>query len=67
MTLVNRGCQRAVRTGTERLSRDLLDRVKNDAAAEAARRELETALAAGRITTRITPAKPTADRPAKAG
>jgi AAA domain len=67
MTLVNRGCQRAARTGTERLSRDLLDRVKNDAAAEAARRELETALAAGRITTRITPAKPTADRPAKAG
>jgi len=29
MTLINRGCQRAVRTGTEVLTRDLMDRVKN--------------------------------------
>src|SRR5262249_38782434 len=34
MTLINRGCQRAVRTGAEHLGEDLLDEVKNDAAAE---------------------------------
>jgi hypothetical protein len=54
MTLINRGCQRAVRTRTEHLSQDLLDGVKNDAAAETARRELETAIDARRITTRTT-------------
>jgi hypothetical protein len=54
MTLVNRGCQRAIRTGEERLTADLLDRVKIDAAAEKGRRELETALTAGRL--RSTPA-----------
>lgn len=53
MTLINRGCQRAVRTGTERLSQDLLDGVKNDAAAETARRELEAAIHARRLTTRV--------------
>lgn len=53
MTLINRGCQRAVRTGEERLSKDLLDLVKNDAAAERARRELESAMTNGKITTRV--------------
>jgi hypothetical protein len=52
MTLINRGCQRAVRTGTEYLDQALLDGVKNDAASERARRELEVALAAKRITTK---------------
>jgi hypothetical protein len=52
MTLVNRGCQRAVRTGAECLSAELLDRVKNDAAAEKARQELHAAVAARRVTTR---------------
>lgn len=52
MTLINRGCQRAVRTGTEHLDEELLDRVKNDAASERAREELAAALAAKRITTR---------------
>ena len=52
MTLINRGCQRAMRTGTERLDRDLMDLVKNDDGAELARKELEAALAAGRISTR---------------
>lgn len=51
MTLINRGCQRAVRTGIERLDRELLDAVKNDAAAEQGRRELEAAIQAHRITT----------------
>ena len=52
MTLVNRGCQRAVRTGTERLDTTLLDRVKNDAAAEKGRKELEMALSRGKLTSR---------------
>lgn len=51
MTLINRGCQRAVRTGTERLTASLLDNVKNDAAAEKARQELDAAIRARNITT----------------
>jgi len=51
MTLINRGCQRAVRTGAERLTASLLDGVKNDAAAEQARQELDTAIRARKITT----------------
>ncbi len=53
MTLINRGCQRAVRTGAESLSRELMDQVKNDAASEKARQELEGAFNARRLTTRI--------------
>ncbi|MEV0774635.1 ATP-binding protein [Streptomyces sp. NPDC050433] len=52
MTLINRGCQRAVRTGSERLDRDLLDGVRNDEASEAARRELEAALEQRKLTSR---------------
>ncbi|MFF1717492.1 AAA family ATPase [Streptomyces sp. NPDC058268] len=52
MTLVNRGCQRAVRTGVERLDTQLLDRVKNDAASERGRLELQEALEAGRLISR---------------
>ncbi|MFC9247938.1 ATP-binding protein [Streptomyces sp. NPDC057136] len=52
MTLINRGCQRAVRTGVERLNADLLDKVKNDAASERARDELHQALASGRLNSR---------------
>lgn len=51
MTLINRGCQRAMRTGAEHLDRDLLDHVKNDAASEKARKELATAFEARRLTT----------------
>ncbi|MCH9736187.1 MAG: TniB family NTP-binding protein [Actinomycetia bacterium] len=51
MTLINRGCQRAVRTGTECLSKELLNRVKNDAASEKARRGLESAIKQGELTT----------------
>jgi len=49
MDLINRGTGRAMRTGEERLTADLLDRVKIDEAAETARRELDAALAAGRL------------------
>ncbi|MFE3033615.1 AAA family ATPase [Streptomyces canus] len=52
MTLINRGCQRAVRSGAECLSRDLLAGVKNDEASENARQELEAALQTGRLTSR---------------
>lgn len=52
MTLINRGCQRAVRTGTEYLDEGLLNGVKNDAASERARQELQVAIAARRITTK---------------
>ncbi|MEU9197037.1 ATP-binding protein [Streptomyces hundungensis] len=52
MTLINRGCQRAVRSGSECLDKELLDRVKNDEASENARRELEAALEARRLTSR---------------
>lgn len=64
MTLVSRGCQRAIRTGAERLDTGLLDQVKNDAAAEAARVRLEASLAAGRLTSRPPPA---GRRPARSG
>ncbi|MGL6236434.1 MAG: AAA family ATPase [Segniliparus sp.] len=52
MTLVNRACQRAVRIGVEKLTEDLLNSVKIDAAAETARPELDTAIAARKITTK---------------
>ncbi|MFE2317519.1 TniB family NTP-binding protein [Streptomyces sp. NPDC059441] len=52
MTLVNRGCQRAMRTGTERLDQELLDSVKIDAASEKARVQLEASLRARRWTSK---------------
>lgn len=52
MTLINRGCQRAVRTGTEKLTADLLDSVKNDAASEKARKEMELAIRTGKLQVR---------------
>ncbi len=53
MTLINRGCLRAVRTGEERLTKDLLDRVKLDAASEKARKGHEAALMSGRRTAKV--------------
>ncbi len=52
MSLLGRGCYRAVKTGTEQLSVALLDRVRIDAAAEKARRELHAAIGAGQLHTR---------------
>ncbi|MCX4098341.1 AAA family ATPase [Nocardia sp. alder85J] len=43
MTLVNRGCFKAVRTGTEALTRELLDTVRIDETAEKARRSASAA------------------------
>jgi hypothetical protein len=71
MTLVTRGCHRAIKTGEERLTVELLDRVKNDAASEHARQELAAALEAGRLsarprrrpsTTKRSPTPPTVSR-----
>jgi hypothetical protein len=53
MTLIIRGCHRAVRTGREHLDRELLDQVKNDAASEKARQELQTAFNTGRLATKL--------------
>jgi hypothetical protein len=39
-TLINRACQRAVRTGVERIDRELLDKVRTDAASEQQRPEM---------------------------
>lgn len=60
MTLIARGCQRANKTNAERLTAELLDGVRNDAAAEAARKELEAAFEQGHLTTRVQ-----SDRPAR--
>jgi hypothetical protein len=52
MTLIVRGCYRAIRSGEERLTVELLDRVKNDEAAEKARAELAGEIATGLLTSR---------------
>jgi hypothetical protein len=57
MTLINRGCHRAVETGAERLDMDVLDAVNNDEDAEKTRRELQAALESRRITTRPSAAR----------
>ncbi|TDT97269.1 TniB protein [Streptomyces sp. 846.5] len=50
MALINRGCYRAIRTGHERLDEELMDQVKNDAAAEEARLGLIASINAGLLT-----------------
>jgi hypothetical protein len=63
MTLINRGCQRAVRSGAEVLTRELMDHVKNDEASEKARKELEAAFSGHHLTTKVTrPSKRTLHR-----
>lgn len=52
MALIKRGCTRAVETGAERLTPEILSQVKNDAAAEQSRQELEAAFAAGKLSSR---------------
>lgn len=57
MTLISRGCWRAIHTGAEQLTVELLDQVRNDEAAESARQELAAAFERGLLTTRVN--KPT--------
>jgi hypothetical protein len=54
MTLIGRGCWRAIRTGAEQLAVELLDQIRNDEAAESARQELASAFDRGVLTTRVT-------------
>jgi hypothetical protein len=49
VTLITRGCFRAIRTGEERLTAGLLDSVRIDEASEQARHQLAAAFAAGRL------------------
>ncbi|MGO9163949.1 MAG: hypothetical protein ACLP7J_25235 [Streptosporangiaceae bacterium] len=49
VTLVTRGCFKAIRSGEERLTAGLLDGVRIDEASEQARRQLAAAFAAGRL------------------
>lgn len=49
MTLINRGCARAIRAGTEALNRELLDHIKLDAAAETARGDIAAAMRSGTL------------------
>lgn len=44
MSLISRGCARAIKTGTETLTKDLLDQVRIDEAAEAARQRMRAGL-----------------------
>lgn len=52
VTLITRGCFRAIRTSVEQLTVDLLDTVRIDVASEQARDELAAAFAAGRLSTK---------------
>jgi hypothetical protein len=53
MSLIRLGCQRAIRSGAETLTVDLLERCKVDSAVELGRRELEVAFRNGKKTTRV--------------
>jgi hypothetical protein len=49
-SLIDRGCYKSIKTGDERLTRDLLDGVRNDEASENARLKLAAGFRAGRLT-----------------
>ena len=65
ITLITRGCYKAIRTGTERLTRDLLDTVRIDEASEQARAQLAAGFAAGTLTTSL--ARPAGTERARSG
>ncbi|WP_329088021.1 ATP-binding protein [Streptosporangium sp. NBC_01469] len=52
MTLIKRGCAKSITEGEERLTAEILSKVKNDAAAERARTELQAAIEGGRLSSR---------------
>lgn len=58
MTLINRGCLRAVRTGREYLDRDLLDDVKIDTGADCRRAEFDAAFTSHTLTTTVAARRP---------
>jgi hypothetical protein len=53
MTLIERGCQRAIRRGSEILTTELLNTIKIDSAAELARHELAAAFRTRKKTTQL--------------
>ena len=53
MALIRLACQKAMRTGTEKLTVELLDTCRIDSAAELGRRELHAAFRTGKKTTRL--------------
>ena len=58
MTLINRGCLRAARTGREYLDRDLLDAVKIDTGADCRRAEFDAAFTSHTLTTTVAVRRP---------
>jgi hypothetical protein len=54
MTLIARGCRRAIKSGAEQLTADLLDTIRNDEAAEQARAQIEAGFTHGLRTTKVT-------------
>jgi hypothetical protein len=58
MSLISRGCYRAIKTGAESLTARLLDEVRIDQAAEDARGQLQAAIEAGRLPARAGAADP---------
>jgi hypothetical protein len=52
ITLVVRGCYKAIRDGSEKLTVKLLDSIRIDEASETARHQLQAAFASGTLTTR---------------
>jgi hypothetical protein len=52
ITLITRGCYKAIRTGAEVLTEALLDSVRIDEASEATRHQLQAGFTAGRLTSR---------------
>ena len=58
MTLINRGCLRAVRTGREYLDRDQLDAVKIDTGADCRRAEFDAAFDSRTLTTTVAARRP---------
>jgi len=55
ITLITRGCLKAIRTGEETLTSSLLDTVRIDEASEQARRQLAAAFTAGRLSATVAP------------
>ncbi|MFG2525120.1 hypothetical protein [Streptomyces sp. NPDC048527] len=52
-TLLMRACYRAIRTGTEAVTREVLDGVRLDEASEQARQQLAATMAHGKITSAL--------------
>lgn len=52
MTLITRGCYKAIRTGAEQLTEALLDTIRIDEASEAARHQLQAGFASGKLSSR---------------